>query len=157
MSVAPVSGGRVGAGESDTLAWITRSFAENPVAGHLGARAIACDPLAGRITVEFDARPEFTNLLGSVQGGLLGAMLDIVMSFAALCTMGGPGWVVPTLEMKTNFITPARPGRIVGEGWLVRKGRSIAFMEGRLLDGHGTLLTTGTATGRLGRWPPRRG
>ncbi len=141
--------------EIETLAWITRAFAVNPIAGHLGARAIACDPVAGRITVEFDGRPEFCNLLGTIQGGILAAMLDLTMSFAVLCTMGDGGWVVPTLEMKTNFIAPARPGTVIGSGALVRKGRSVTFLEGRLSDPAGHLLTTGTATGQLKAWPRR--
>ena len=90
--------------------------------------------------MEFDGRPEFCNLLGSIQGGILAAMLDLTMSFAALCTMGSRGWVVPTLEMKTNFIAPAQPGTIVGTGALVRKGRSVTFMEGQLSDPAGNLL-----------------
>jgi hypothetical protein len=46
-------------------------------------------------------------------------------------------------------IAPARPGEIVGEGMLVRRGRSIAFMEGRLTDPQGNLLTTASATGQI--------
>jgi acyl-coenzyme A thioesterase PaaI-like protein len=81
-------------------------------------------------------------------------MLDMVMSFSVLCTMGGPGHVVPTVTMNTQFLSPAKPGRIVGEGAVVKKGRSVAFMEGRLRDRDGRLLTTATASGQLMKWPP---
>jgi uncharacterized protein (TIGR00369 family) len=84
---------------------------------------------------------------------MLAAMLDMVMSFSVLCTVG-PGHVVPTIDMNTHFLTPARPGRIVGEGAIVKKGRSISFMEGRLRDRDGRLLTTATASGQLMKWPP---
>ena len=141
--------------EAEALDWIRRTYESNPIATLLGADPLACDPVAGRITIAFEARPEFCNLLGTVQGGMLAAMLDLVMSFSALCTMG-PGWVVPTIDMNTHFLAPAKPGRIVGEGAVVKKGRSIAFMEGRLRDGHGTLLTTATASGQLMKWPPER-
>ena len=140
------------ASESETLDWITRTFAANPIAVHLGARATACDPVHGRITVEFTSRPEMLNLLGTIHGGMLAAMLDISMSFSALCTMGG-NHVVPTIDMTTKFVAPARPGTIIGKGEVVHKGRSITFMEGRLFDSAGSLLTTGTATGRLRPWP----
>jgi uncharacterized protein (TIGR00369 family) len=142
--------------ESETLDWIRRTYATNPIATLLGADPIACDPVAGRITIAFQARAEFCNLLGTVQGGMLAAMLDLVMSFSALCTMGGPGYVVPTIDMNTQFLSPAKPGRIVGEGAVVKKGRNITFMEGRLRDRHGTLLTTATASGQLMKWPPER-
>ena len=122
----------------------------------MGANPLACDPVVGRITIAFEARPEFCNLLGTVQGGMLAAMLDLVMSFSALCTMGGPGYVVPTIDMNTHFLSPAKPGPIVGEGAVVKKGRNIAFMEGRLRDRDGRLLTTATASGQLTKWPPER-
>jgi uncharacterized protein (TIGR00369 family) len=140
--------------EAAALDWIRRTYESNPIALLLGADPLACDPVAGRITIAFEAKPEFCNLLGSVQGGMLAAMLDLVMSFSVLCTMGGPGHVVPTVTMNTQFLSPAKPGRIVGEGAVVKKGRSVAFMEGRLRDRDGRLLTTATASGQLMKWPP---
>jgi uncharacterized protein (TIGR00369 family) len=139
--------------EAAALDWIRRTYSTNPIATLLGADPLACDPVAGRITIAFEAKPEFCNLLGTVQGGMLAAMLDMVMSFSVLCTVG-PGHVVPTIDMNTHFLTPARPGRIVGEGAIVKKGRSISFMEGRLRDRDGRLLTTATASGQLMKWPP---
>jgi len=142
--------------EAEALDWIAHTYSTNPIATLLGAKPIACDPDAGRITIWFEAKPEFCNLLGTVQGSMLAAMLDLVMSFAALATMGGPGFVVPTIDMTTHFLSPALPGRIVGEGAVVKKGRTITFMEGRLSDERGKLLTTATASGQLMRWPPER-
>jgi uncharacterized protein (TIGR00369 family) len=134
--------------EVEALDWTKRRFAELPVAGLLSAQPIRCDPQHGRITVSFQARRDFCNLIGSVQGGMLAAMLDLAMSFAVLCSLED-GHVVPSLEIKTTFIAPARPGEIYGEGIMVRRGRSIAFMEGRLTDTDGNLLSTASATGQI--------
>jgi uncharacterized protein (TIGR00369 family) len=134
--------------EVEALDWTKRRFAELPVAGLLSAQPIRCDPQHGRITVSFQARRDFCNLIGSVQGGMLTAMLDLAMSFAVLCSLED-GHVVPSLEIKTTFIAPARPGEIVGEGIMIRRGRSIAFMEGRLTDADGNLLSTASATGQI--------
>ena len=141
--------------EAEALDWIRRTYATNPIATLLGADPLACDPVAGRITIAFEAKPEFCNLLGTVQGGMLAAMLDLVMSFSVLCTMG-PGYVVPTIDMTTHFLSPAKPGRVVGEGTTVKKGRTVTFMEGRLFDAQGRLLTTGAGSGTLMKWPPER-
>jgi|SRR5215475_2152080 len=134
--------------EAEALDWVRAMFEELPVAKLLMAWPVGCDPVLGRLTVEFVGRPEFCNLLGWIQGGILTAMLDVAMSFAVLCTLDRRH-VVPSLEIKTSYISPARPGTIVGEGRLVHKGRSTAFMEGRLVDPDGGLLTTATATGRI--------
>jgi len=136
------------ASEAEALAWAERLFAELPVAGLLGARPARCDPRTGRMTVAFEARRDFCNLMGSVQGGMLTAMLDLAMAFAVLCTLED-GYVVPSLEVKTTFIAPARAGQITGEGMMVRRGRTIAFMEGRLFDPQGNLLATASATGQI--------
>ena len=141
---------------AEPLDWIRDTFEELPVAKLLGARPVACDPVAGCLTVEFVARPEFCNLLGWVQGGILTAMLDVAMSFAVLATLDRHH-VVPSLEIKTNYISPAKAGRLMGEGRLVRKGRAIAFMEGRLFDPGGSLLTTATATGQIRPRPTAAG
>lgn len=139
---------RVSADEAAALAWANRIIAELPIANLLSARPLACDPRRGRMTVAFQARQDFCNLMGSVQGGMLAAMLDLAMAFAVLCTLDD-GYAVPSLEIKTSFLAPARPGLLTGEGFVVRKGRSIAFMEGRLVDPGGKLLATASATSQL--------
>jgi uncharacterized protein (TIGR00369 family) len=135
--------------DTQAFDWIRHTFeAELPIARLLGARPTACDPGAGRLTVEFSPRPEFCNLLGWVQGGILTAMLDMAMSFAVLATLDR-NHVVPSLEIKTSYLSPVKLGLVIGEGQLLRRGRSIAFMEGRLLDTDGKVLTTATGTGQI--------
>jgi uncharacterized protein (TIGR00369 family) len=153
--VRAMARGDMGTSERQALERLGRMFASNPIAVHLSTRAISCDPVHGRLTVEFESRPELCNLLGRIHGGVLAAMLDITMSFSAICMMG-EGHVIPTIEMTTKFIAPAQPGMIVGKGEVVRKGRSITFMEGRLFDPAGDLLATGSATGQIRPWPPVR-
>lgn len=134
--------------EAEILDWMRRTFEELPITRLLGASPIAFDAEAGRVVIEYDGRPEFANLIGSVQGGILTAMLDNVMSFALLGGMA-PGYAAPTLEIKTSYIAPAALGRIVGEGAVVHQGRSIVFYEGRLSDPEGKLLATATGTARI--------
>jgi acyl-CoA thioesterase len=148
----PDHAGAVHADEAAALAWAARLFDELPVAALLHARPVACDPARGRMTVAFEAQRTFCNLMGVIQGGMLTAMLDMAMAFAVLCTLED-GHVVPSLEMKTSFIAPARPGLLTAEGLLVRRGRSVAFMERRLHDADANLLATASATGQLRRRP----
>ena len=130
--------------------WVPRLLEDTPVAGLLGARAIACDAASGVFSIGFSGKEEFCNMLGVLQGGIVTTMLDMAMSFAAIARMG-PEFRVPTLEMKTTFLAPARPGRLIGEGWPVRAGRTICFMEGRLMDREGAVLATASATARVWR------
>ena len=130
--------------------WVPCLLEDTPVAAMLGARPISCDAGSGAFRIGFEGKDAFCNMLGVLQGGMVTTMLDMAMSFAAIARIG-PEFRVPTLEMKTTFLAPARPGRLIGEGWPVRTGKTICFMEGRLMDGDGALLATATATARVWR------
>lgn len=119
-----------------------------PSSRTLGWHLLEVRPEEGFVRIRFQAHEGFVNPLGTVQGGFLAAMLDDTMG-PALYSMLEPGEGAPTLELKVNFLRPARPGAIVGEGRVVHRAGSTAFLEGKLLDESGTLLATGTATVRI--------
>lgn len=118
-----------------------------PAAQLLGWKLLAIDPAAGSIEVEFLATESFLNPAGSVQGGLLGAMLDDTVGPAAMAFLGGDR-MAQTLELKVSFMRPARPGRLVGRGRVVHRGREILFLEGELRDSDQRLIATATAIAR---------
>lgn len=119
-----------------------------PSAALLGWRLVAVDPEAGIIRAEFEARPEFLNPLGTVQGGFLAAMLDDTMGPAATAFLGGTAFA-QTLELKTSFHRPGRLGRLYAEGRVVHRGREIVFLEGRLTSPEGELIASASATARI--------
>jgi uncharacterized protein (TIGR00369 family) len=121
-----------------------------PAARTLGWKLEAVDPAAGTIRVAFEAAPEFLNPMGNVQGGFLAAMLDDTLGPALVATLEGDQFA-PTLELKVNYLRPARPGRLVGNGRVVHRGGTIAFLEGDLRDPEGNLVATATATARIVR------
>ncbi len=112
----------------------------------LGMRPLLAEP--GHVRFEFQATEQFLNPAGVVQGGFLTAMLDDTMGPAALSQLGA-GHFTPTLELKVNFLRPARPGRLVGDGRVVHMGKSVAFLEGSLADDEGNVVATATATARV--------
>lgn len=113
----------------------------------LGFRMIAVDQEKMQIEAEFDARDDFRNPMGQIQGGYLCAMLDDVMSVACLVT-SGMTHVAPTLEMKTSFLRPALANgeKLRAVGRVVKWGRTIAFTEGEIRDADGKLLAKATGT-----------
>jgi uncharacterized protein (TIGR00369 family) len=97
--------------------------------------------------VEFDAKSDFCNPAGAIQGGYLAAMLDDTMGPCLYATLE-PGHFAPTVELTVNYIRPARPGPLVGEGRVVHN-RSLAFLAGELRTPDGQLIATATATARI--------
>jgi uncharacterized protein (TIGR00369 family) len=121
-----------------------------PAAALLGFKLLEIDPEQGTLRVQFDASPQFANPTGNIQGGFLAAMLDDTMGPALIATLG-PDQFAPTLELKVSFLRPAKVGTLVGEGRVVSKGSSIAFLSGELRDPQGELIATATATARIVR------
>lgn len=119
-----------------------------PAAKLLGWTLVAIDPNAGTIKVRFDGKPEFLNPAGTIQGGILSAMLDDTMGPAAMAFLGGAR-MAQTLELKTNFMRPGRVGPVFGEARVAHRGRDILFLEGALKDAEGKLIATATATTRV--------
>jgi molybdopterin converting factor subunit 1 len=146
--IPPVSGGAGELGERTGFFWgaVEGRAPAPPCAQLLGWEPIEIEP--GRTRVAYEAREEFANHTGVVQGGFLAAMLDDAMGPAVVAQLGA-GYFAPTLELKASFLRPARPGRLVALGRVVHLGRSIAFLAGSLEDEEGEQVATATATARV--------
>jgi len=98
----------------------------------------------GVVEADFEGKPEFTNPVGNVQGGILAAMLDDTMGPALACQLRA-GEFAPTLNLSISFLKPAKPGRLRGIGRVVRRGRDVCNLSGELYQGD-ELVATATAT-----------
>jgi molybdopterin converting factor subunit 1 len=125
---------------------VSKDIPAPPYSKLLGSRPLDAEP--GHVRMEFEASDQMLNPAGSVQGGFLTAMLDETMGPATI-SMLEPGFVVPTLELKVNFLRPARPGRLVVDARVVHLGKSVVFMESSLVGDDGSLIATATATARI--------
>lgn len=119
-----------------------------PSAKLLGWRLLDARPWDGWLMVGFDGKAEFCNPAGFIQGGILSAMLDDAMGPAVFVTSEGR-YYATTISLTVNFIAPARPGALIAEAQVIQIGKSVAFMEGKLIGGDGTVLATASTTARL--------
>ena len=114
----------------------------------LGWHLLDARPEEGWIRIGFDGRKEFCNPAGSVQGGILCAMLDETMGPAVFVMTEGKLYT-STITMTVNFLAPAKPGKIVGEATVTQLGKTIAFVEGKLMAEDGSVVATATTSLRL--------
>ena len=117
----------------------------SPTSAHLGLELLAVDKARGIVEMAFNASDSLCNKWGGIQGGNVAAMLDDAMAFAIGLNLDW-GQISPTLELKVSMLAPARPGRLYAVGQVVRRGRSVGFVEGLLYDDTGQLLATGSST-----------
>jgi uncharacterized protein (TIGR00369 family) len=101
------------------------------------------DTETGFVRVEFAPQPAFENHFGNIQGGFAVSMIDVVISLAAFVKTRQ--WI-PTVEIKTSFVAPAKIAPCIGEGRVIRAGRSVIFVEGRLHNADDELAVHATAT-----------
>jgi len=123
-----------------------------PASQLLGWKLLNLDAVSGTIRVQFTAVPNFINAIGTIQGGIIGAMLDDGMGPAATAFLGGHH-MAPTVDLKTSFIRPATVGPLIVEARVVHRGRDILFLEGAMKGKDGNLFATATATARTYPWP----
>lgn len=117
-----------------------------PTGALLGMQVLDLDQDEGTIRISYEAKAEFCNPMGNVQGGFVAAMLDDAAALAVI-VKSRARISIPTLEFKVSFLAPARMGALFAEGRCLRLGRTIAFMESTLLDAGGKKLAVMTATG----------
>src|SRR6266571_1160639 len=88
------------------LAIIRGDEPPTPVTRHLGIRMTAAEP--GHLTAELPLDPDIhANLNGTVHGGVLATLADTTLSCAFGTTLED-GEEVATLELKINYLRPAR-------------------------------------------------
>jgi len=114
-------------------------------AATLGWKLVSVNPEDGTIEVAFNANESFVNPAGFIQGGFLAAMLDDTMGPALVACLN-PGDFAPTTDLHVQFLRPARPGRLIGRGRVVRHGKDVGFLAGELVDSGGAVVAVATAT-----------
>ncbi len=111
----------------------------------LGFRVMQAEE--GTVIVHADPQPGFLNMSGIVHGGWAATLLDSAMGCAAQSTVG-EGQSVTTVEIKIAYHRPIKvdTGTVIVTGRVLSRSRRLAFAEGRLEDGQGRLLASGTST-----------
>lgn len=122
-----------------------RSLFPTDIIPRASVEIIEVEHEAGLTELRFITEAEAANQLGFVQGGLVATMLDGCMGTAGAVASGGV-LAMPMAEFKANFVRPVPVGFVRGHGRTVRLGRTVAFLEGVLLDEAGRTLATASGT-----------
>lgn len=124
----------------DSQQLLERFNARMPQTGILfGTKVLEVDQSVGRVRMSFEIDERFCNPRGTVQGGIVTALLDDASAFAGIVALGEPGFIA-SMEIKTSFLSPAKPGTLYAEGRCLKMGRSSCFLEAELTDAAGKIL-----------------
>jgi uncharacterized protein (TIGR00369 family) len=115
------------------------------IATLLGMEIVAAKE--GEVAFTIEAKPEFSNPLGTVHGGIHATLLDSAMGCAVHTTLpAGVGYT--TLELKVNYVRPITldAGTLSCTGSVIHVGGRVATAEGRIVDSQGRLVAHATTT-----------
>jgi len=96
-----------------------------------------------RAVTRLKIRDELLNSRGHIHGGAIMSILDFTLS-AAGRAIDPLGMGMATIDIHTSCIEPAVTDLTV-QARCIRRGNSIAFCEGEVLDTAGNLIAKGTA------------
>ncbi len=119
-----------------------------PAAALLGRRLASLNVETGQASLAFLARPEFANRHGSVQGGILSAMLDSATGSTLLACLPAEQTAV-TLQLNTTFLKPAPIGPLSATARIVARDHRNAEVEAELSTPSGEVVARATAHLRI--------
>ena len=109
----------------------------------VGMRLTAVEP--GRARMEMTVDERHANPMGTLHGGVSCTLADSAMGLAYASTLG-EGESFTTLELKINFLRPVWSGRLVAEGVVVQRGRTVGLAECNVTDENGRLIARASST-----------
>lgn len=99
----------------------------------------------GRAIVTLAAGAKHANPMGTLHGGVLCDIADAAMGIAFASTLAA-GESFTTVELKINFFRPVWEAHLQAEGRVVRRGRSIGYVECEITDEKGRLVAKAAST-----------
>jgi len=118
----------------------------------MGGKLVDVDTEKCACTFEFDIGKDYCHSIDIVQGGFVTAMLDAAMSHALF--LNDPDIVgLSSLEIKTTYLEPTRAGKLRVEGWAIKQGYKIVFMEGHVYNEDNVLTATASTVSKISRAP----
>jgi uncharacterized protein (TIGR00369 family) len=99
----------------------------------------------GTSWLEIDLNPKHLQPFGMVHGGVFSSLVDAA-AFWSVYPLLEEGQGLTTVEMKLNFLAPAKTGKMLARGTCLKLGKTLALGQSEVSDDQGRLLAHGTAT-----------
>lgn len=119
----------------------------------LGMRPVEFAP--GKSIWTWETQPESAvNPFGGVAGGYLAVFVDEILSTAIGSVLEEGEWAV-TAELKLSYLRALTPQRLEGRGRVIRRTRSVAFMDAEVRNAAGEVAVIASSTWIISQSRPR--
>lgn len=101
---------------------------------------------AGTSRWHWDTQPPATlNPFGTLQGGYLAVFIDELLSTAIGSVLEDGEWAM-TAEFKINFLRALTPAPLTGSARVMRRTRTLAFLEAQIESADGKIAVTASSS-----------
>jgi len=108
-----------------------------PIARLIGFQVVEVDE--GQAVFEMETSARHANPMGTMHGGVLCDLGDAAMGFAMATTLD-EGESFTTVELKANYFKPVWQTRLRAAARMVKRSRSLGYLECDITDERGTLV-----------------
>jgi uncharacterized protein (TIGR00369 family) len=122
-----------------------------PFVRHMGMRIT--ELALGRATFEMTAADFRLQPFGVVHGGNIATLIDTATFWACFLTMDSDDDGLATVDLKLNYLAPARLEALRCVGTLIKAGKTLSYAQAEVTGPDGRLIAHGTST--LMRLPGR--
>ena len=131
--------------EPDAMARLRAEMERPPYHAVLRPQPVSVDAQAGTVTIRLPYREEFRRAPDApgYHGGVIAALIDLAGHAAVAVTVGR---MVPTIDLRIDFLRAPTGGDLTARGKLLRAGRSIARADVEILDDTNNVVAVGRGT-----------
>jgi uncharacterized protein (TIGR00369 family) len=131
--------------EPDAMARLRAEMERPPYHAVLRPQPVAVDTQAGTVTIRLPYRDEFRRAPDApgYHGGVIAALIDLAGHAAVAVTVGR---MVPTIDLRIDFLRAPAGGDLTARGKLLRAGRSIARADVEIIDDTNNVVAVGRGT-----------
>jgi acyl-coenzyme A thioesterase 13 len=116
-----------------------------PCSAWLNQELLEVDVEEGWVKIAYDLGEPHFNRFGALHGGAIACVMDDVLAVAA-GFIAKWGEIAPTLEMKVSYLSQGAGGRHTAEAKVIKRSRTINFLEATIANAAGKIIATSTAT-----------
>jgi uncharacterized protein (TIGR00369 family) len=131
--------------DADALARLRAEMERPPYHAVLRPEPVAVDSAAGTVVIRLPYRDEFRRAPDEAgyHGGVIAALIDLAGHAAVAVTVGR---MVPTIDLRIDYLRAPAGGDLTARGKLLRAGRSIARADVEILDDKENVVAVGRGT-----------
>jgi uncharacterized protein (TIGR00369 family) len=128
-----------------TLEQIQAMLDSSPMIKFMGVKVTRAEPENSTVCFSLPVRPEFERLAGSgqIHGGAIANFADTAGDFAVALLVGE---VVPTMNIRVDFLRPASGTELTATAVVRKLGRSVAVVDIDVFDANAKLVAVGRGT-----------